>query len=378
MGTYIVQWSGSSEYVITNKGKLSLKGTSSSSKATIGSQQYASTYGVYNASGATLKCTYINFSSYLSSLYDDGGTTTISTSNLSTISDKVIYSYNGGTVSLTNSTLSVSAGGYETIYVSSSTLNINSGTITSGLGARAISAVGTATINIEGGTISSNSSAVCDGTLIGHSGSGTINMTGGTINNTKHNMAIAVSSTASFTMSGGTINASNAHALKTTSSSNPSIYITGGTINQTTAKVNGYDWCAILAEMKTSGEKNYIKITGGTILSKYSCVIGVSDGGTGAIEVNIGSSSSSATATSPILIAADSSAYVLEGLSSLQSKVTFWNGRIYTKKTDDYASNFGKSLRSGYTRKVTSGTYSYTVSGTTYTGLYYHYLSANS
>lgn len=376
MGTYTVQWSGSKQYVITNNGKLSLKGTSSSSKANIGSYQYGSTYGVYNASGATLSCTYINFSSYLRSLFNYG-TATISTSSLATVSDKVIYSY-GGTVSLTSSTLAVNASGYETIYVSGSTLNINSGTITSGLGEKAITAIGTAAINIKGGTISSDTRSSCDDALISHSGSGTINMTGGTINNTKHNMAIAVNGTASFTMSAGTINASNAHALKTTSSANPSIYITGGTINHTTAKANGNDWCAILAEMKTSGEKNYIKITGGTILSKYSCVIGVSDGGTGAIEVNIGSSSSSATATSPTLIAADSSAYVLEGLSSSQSKVTFWNGRMYTKKTDDYASNFGKSLRSGYTRKVTSSTYSYTFSGTTYTGLYYHYLSANS
>lgn len=102
-------------------------------------------------------------------------------------------------------------------------------------------------IKVSGGTISSDTRTSCKDTLIGVFGdSAKMNMTGGTINNTKHNMAVAVDGQSSFTMSGGTINASSAHALKTRSKANPSILINGGTITQTTSpKSNGENWCAI-------------------------------------------------------------------------------------------------------------------------------------
>ena len=172
-----------------------------------------------------------------------------------------------------------------TVRIINTTLNFKSGTITSALGGKAIYASDASVLNVSGGTISSDTRTSCKDTLIGVFGdSSKMNMTGGTINNTKHNMAVAVDGQSSFTMSGGTINASSAHALKTQSKANPSILINGGTITQTTSpKSNGETWCAILAEMNdtSTSSRNYININGGKISSKYSCVIGISNAGTG-------------------------------------------------------------------------------------------------
>ena len=197
-----------------------------------------------------------------------------------------------------------------------------------------------------------------------------MNMTGGTINNTKHNMAVAVDGQSSFTMSGGTINASSAHALKTQSKANPSILINGGTITQTTSpKSNGETWCAILAEMNdtSTSSRNYININGGKISSKYSCVIGISNAGTGRAAITIGNSSTTYTNSTPELISYES--YIVDASNTPNKpSVYFYNGSM-TSKQSSYNNNCNAYVRSGYSRKSNYGS--------PHGAYYYHTLTKN-
>ena len=369
LGTYRVEWSEDNTYVIYNYGKLTLRGTSSTSQANIGSTQYSNTNGIYNGSNGTLICWYLSFNSYKTSL-SNNGTAYIHYSDMSPVSSNAIYS-SGGTIDLSGSTLSVKGSSSPTVRIINTTLNFKSGTITSALGGKAIYASDASVLNVSGGTISSDTRTSCKDTLIGVFGdSSKMNMTGGTINNTKHNMAVAVDGQSSFTMSGGTINASSAHALKTQSKANPSILINGGTITQTTSpKSNGETWCAILAEINdtSTSSRNYININGGKISSKYSCVIGISNAGTGRAAITIGNSSTTYTNSTPELISYES--YIVDASNTPNKpSVYFYNGSM-TSKQSSYNNNCNAYVRSGYSRKSNYGS--------PHGAYYYHTLTKN-
>ena len=132
LGTYRVEWSEDNTYVIYNYGKLTLRGTSSTSQANIGSTQYSNTNGIYNGSNGTLICWYLSFNSYKTSL-SNNGTAYIHYSDMSPVSSNAIYS-SGGTIDLSGSTLSVQGSSSPTVRIINTTLNFKSGTITSALG----------------------------------------------------------------------------------------------------------------------------------------------------------------------------------------------------------------------------------------------------
>lgn len=372
LGTYRVEWSEDNTYVIYNYGKLTLRGTSSTSQANIGSTQYSNTNGIYNGSNGTLICWYLSFNSYKTSL-SNNGTAYIYYSDMSPVSSNAIYS-SGGTIDLSGSTLSVQGSSSPTVRIINTTLNFKSGTITSALAGKAIYASGTSVLNVSGGTISSDTRTSCNDSLVGVYGdSAKMNMTGGTINNTKHNMAVAVDGQSSFTMSGGTINASSYHALKTESKANPSINITGGKISHTTASTTSGSvttfWCAILVEMKdtSTSSRNYINITGGTITSKNASVIGISDKGTGRAAITIGNSSTTYTNSTPELISYES--YIVDASNTPNKpSVYFYNGSM-TSKQSSYNNNCNAYVRSGYSRKSNYGS--------PHGAYYYHTLTKN-
>lgn len=271
---------------------------------------------------------------------------------MSPVSDLCIESTKG-TVTMGYCKALVNSSASQTIKISGGTLNVNTRTsVTSPVNAPAISATGDSVINIKGGTVSNNSSAnqLADCGVIEHDGSGTVNLSSGTVNNTKFSDAIIIRGTAKFVMTGGYINVSSKHAILTRSYVEPSVEIRGGTITQTSTE----DYATIWTEATGKDNRNYIYIYGGTITSNKSCIVGVSDGGTGAATIRIGNPSSTTyTQNSPKI--GSHSKYVIMGYNN-NTYTHFYNGCMISP-TSDYASNCKNYIGaiSGYKKTTTKG-----------------------
>ena len=354
----------------TNNSKLVLQGASSSSYAEIGGpHSVSSTKGIYNASGSTLTCTYVSVLSDSYALNSAGTTTLNYFSNVSIDNDYGVYISNG-TTKITNSEISQSSGGGDTMRIGgSAAVTLGSGTtIDAGGGTgRAIYMDGSSTLSVQGGTITGPSMKSEDNALVAHHGSGKISISSGTLSSSLNTYVVYVDNTATMSITGGTITATGSNgtvALGSRSTATTPIAVSGGTIKSTAA-------AAVFGENTGSSTVN-INLYGGTIISSKTNAVSISSSTSSLIKVNIGNTSTTYSTTAVTLIS--SVGYAVSGKSG-NTNVTLGNGRIYAKNST-YYTNCSAYVRSGYTRTTTSGA-SITAGGTTYSSLYYNYLKAN-
>ena len=362
-----------SDYVFENYNNsvLILQGDSSSNTNLIGSFEYRTAKGIKNYSGSVLTCKYVHILAYGGNAIYNAGTTTLTNSYATAISDQTIENQ-GGTLNITSSEIRFSGGSDDAIYVNYGTLNVNSGTtITNGnVDSRCIGAWNDAVVNIKGGTITGSAvieSAAGPKAVVAHHGSGTINMTGGTVKNEDQTYALYVDSTASMTVSGGTItNEAGTAALGSRSTNQTEVIkVTGGTIRSSTGNV-------VFIERIGSGI-SYVRLYGGTLIAENTHAIRVSGDTTGFYSVYVGNKDTTYSNYAVTLVGGNGYALV-SGVSS-RGGIYFGNGRIFSKQSSTTPVGSGCSIsvnRSGYSRSTT-GSYSiYDISG-----LYQSLLKAN-